>query len=66
MSLGKLKREEDNNFQRYNVLSTYEVIDKSSTSNTYVSHMVEFWILLVNNELQVLFIVVLYLNTIDF
>jgi hypothetical protein len=43
-SLGKLKKKKNNNFQRYNILSAYEVKDETSTSSTYVSlvfyHMV--------------------------
>jgi hypothetical protein len=36
-SLGKLKKNENNNFQHYNILSAYEVKDETSTSRTYIS-----------------------------
>jgi hypothetical protein len=43
-SLGKLKKNENGNFQLYNILSAYEVKDETSTSSAYVSpvfyHMV--------------------------
>jgi hypothetical protein len=31
------KKKENNNYQHYNILSAYEVKDKTSTSSTYVS-----------------------------
>jgi hypothetical protein len=36
-SLGKLKKKENNNYQHYNILSTYEVKDETSTNSTYVN-----------------------------
>jgi hypothetical protein len=58
-SLGKLKKNENNNFQHYNILSAYEVKDETSTSRTYISlvfyHTVRFRKILVKKELQVFF-----------
>jgi hypothetical protein len=36
-SLGMLKKEENRNYQYYNIQSAYEIKDEISTSNTYVS-----------------------------
>jgi hypothetical protein len=33
-SLSKLKKNKNNNFQHYNILSAYEVKDETSTSRT--------------------------------
>jgi hypothetical protein len=53
-----LKKNKNNNFQHYNILSAYEVKDETSTSRTYVS-LVFYCIvrskkILVKKELQVL------------
>jgi hypothetical protein len=54
-----LKKNENNNFQHYNILSAYEVKDESSTSRTYVSlvfcHTVRSRKIIVKQKLQVLF-----------
>jgi hypothetical protein len=36
-SLGRLKKNKNNNFQHYNILSSYEVKDETSNSKAYVS-----------------------------
>jgi hypothetical protein len=58
-SLDRLKKNENSNFQHYNILSAYEVKDETSTSRTYVSlvfyHTVRSRKILVKKELQVLF-----------
>jgi hypothetical protein len=58
-SLSKLKKNKNNNFQHYNILSAYEVKDETSTSRTYVClvfyHTVRYRKLLAIKELQVLF-----------
>jgi hypothetical protein len=57
--LGKQKKEENDNFQHYNILSAYEVKDETSTSSTYVSLVFYRTIrsskILVKKELLVLF-----------
>jgi hypothetical protein len=35
--MGKLNKKENSNFQRYNILSAYEVKDETSISSTYVN-----------------------------
>jgi hypothetical protein len=59
-SLGRLKKNENNNFQHYNILSAYEVKDETSINRTYVSlvfyHIVRSKKILVKKELQVLFL----------
>jgi hypothetical protein len=53
------KKNKNNNFQHYNILSAYEVKDETSTSRTYVNlvfyHTVRSRKILVIKELQVLF-----------
>jgi hypothetical protein len=34
---GQAQKKKNNNYQHYNILSAYEVIDETSTSSTYVS-----------------------------
>jgi hypothetical protein len=57
--LGKLKKKENNKYQHYNILSTYEVKDGTSTSSTYVSLVfygaVRSRKILVKKKLQVIF-----------
>jgi hypothetical protein len=54
-----LKKNENNNFQHYNILSAYEVKDETSTSRTSVSlvfyHTVRSRKIHVKKKLQVLF-----------
>jgi hypothetical protein len=54
LSIGS-KKNENNNFQHYNILSAYEVKDETSTSRTYVSlvfyHTVRSRKILVKKEL---------------
>jgi hypothetical protein len=54
-----LKKNEKRNFQHYNILSTYEIKDETSTNRTYISlifyHTVRSRKILVKKELQVLF-----------
>jgi hypothetical protein len=56
-SLGRLKKNENSNFQHYNILSAYEVKDETSTSGTYLVfyHTVRSRKILVKKELQVFF-----------
>jgi hypothetical protein len=37
MLFGQAQKKENNNFQRYNILSAYEVKDETSTSSTYLN-----------------------------
>jgi hypothetical protein len=50
-----LKKNKNNKFQHYNILSAYEVIDETSTSRTYVSlvfyHTIKSRKILVKKEL---------------
>jgi hypothetical protein len=54
-----LKKNKNNNFQHYNILSAYEVKDETSTNRIYVSlvfyHIIRSRKILVKKELQVLF-----------
>jgi hypothetical protein len=54
-SLERLKINENNNFQHYNILSAYEIKDETSMSRTYVSlvfnYMVRSRKILVKKEL---------------
>jgi hypothetical protein len=54
---GRLKKNENNNFQHYNIPSACEVKDETSTNRIYVSlvfyHTVRSWKILVKKELQV-------------
>jgi hypothetical protein len=54
-----LNKNKNNNFQHYNILSTYEVKDETFTNRTYVSLVFYATVrsrkILVKKELQVLF-----------